>query len=1647
MTAEVLPAVLYLVYGLCLIIFLSTLGRQDMSEVYSATTKRFAQSPFRVNPDKVMQDVRGPQQVYEWATQVFIPQLYGDDVTPNKGPTSYNVTLGEYSVVMLGRVSMKRVKIGRHESKAFANAYSVQTQGKISAYSRSSHENSSDFGDAVRTFKYAEDEGFAAAGGYVEFIDFKHRDKVESLFRDLQKYQWFDLSQGTFTIEMMVYSGNAAGFLVVSFIFEHDYSGKTKVTISSSVLDLTLHDMDRTMTWVRFVLYGIIIVLFCYFVKTECEELSYGVIDKCSSVVTLLHALSLSMCLYCIIKYLTVVVSHAYLHYEFPQPEEVEIWEARGEGPAFLQAAFQDLVNLANSMENFCSVLSVKTFLVCLKCCTVMKVLVPQCGLFMATMLNVKGYLLGYIMVFGVCMSSFTLAGYYLFGYRIQEWSTMPGCLVTAIRMVMMDPNLQRLFAGDEKMAYPFFIGFHLLFLVLQQVVHSFWLFGYIQQRALIEQLPEDEKYPVLRAIGKVFTFIHDNVTCISRIKRAVEQAVLGPATGAAGSRINHDKVAAFRDRRQTQLRTRVVQYEQKQDDELQESFELLKDITFRAVPALYPEGLMQFYVESVTPGGQASDAGVQVGFRLVEIETSTQKDKERFRSREMSLDPMKTLRDLKKLPLSLRFEGQPKPYSCECVFWFIFAAVLLPFALLINRRSDSFVQYQVFDLSLGQPQWRDASLTRSMEFDRVASMSDVDDWIDAAIIGQGYSCVDMIGEHDCDIDFGPMADGRRQDWFLWRGVGFEAGLPGDVSETKRATAPFEPAAAIGLSAGYIPLLPPLKAEAEDVPLGELCATEEKCDADEKCDDWCSCKGFVRMGIHGVNFSNWMEVDGDIECSEAVHGKVHVGTGHAASQVKHCYCMTATTAAVKSTVLMNDFNIGVMPNNFVRLTFQVPCYVESTNERWKWGVLHLLDSKHGDCMDGDCKKNKMNSEDKKKSCIDRHGLPYEADGRLTGEWSGINYTFAMKNSYANQGGFSVGFGTTRQEAMAVAQILRNDQVLIKYATEAVFELVTYNPNFDLFTYAKVSFDTRPTGLLGKAIDVSTFPLRAFTMGNVNDYQGDASFNWVLFVVLWVLTVALTLMLARDLLMQKHINKAMLRPSRDFIFDFFKEEWWNVLDVTIWALTLGIIITLLSFILIDSRTTIRTGVSSWTTNFNFNLDVSLLTQDLFNNFARAAGLYDQFQVMSALVCWLIVIRLVKYLKVFISLGMIMKALGRAIIELIVVIGVAAIGFFGAVLMFFIYYGVVFSNSGTLGSTFCNLFLFIMGRFSHQDDLIQWSPYFSFFFYPLFYILFFFMLNMLLAAIVFSWRDMRRDAQELSIGAVLSTMKDSVKMAEKETESAETKPIDREFWQALSILKHIHTLDDKGKVTAKRDSDASGGRDTDDQETICESDGEASGDGFNQFESNEEGKKFVKVFRRAYMELAASLARELGDEQLVHTKSARDSQHHDGASPRDRPHGAHGPHGEEPRSEIGIIEGEVSVAIAKDLVEKLQKQMTELSHVSEEVWLDALLSALEARGIDLLQRTFLPVPCLMPKKQQEWNAFKDKQLRMQRRLDIFLQLLQQEAVKQHYVYLAGMSLEKERVLKQQSLVLTDYLETLDAQINKVSEERQDLETKRA
>lgn len=1711
--AQITPAVLYLIFTVSWLTFGFLFRLEEGAEMFQSSVQPILTTPWSVNPYKTIFQVQGPQEVYEWLTKTFVNQLYmefpvpgdrsgyctqdakclldegdtdgleqcadnlvpgdsncpgylgaqdsdcceqctsncnnftaplfgaqpvttavldlsancADDLpdwlqeldqwdrrvrTAGRPATTRNIvfcperiskvqsevntltanqgrtlTVGQYNRVLMARFSMKRVKRVEHQSQDFKNAYKLRVDSDFTdAYSYTPNaENTQRFGRDTM-YDYQVGKGFNNAGGFVSFLTFdKPKDEILREIANLKWNYWFDLNQGSFVVEMLLFNGNVDRFLYVSFTFMHDFSGQTQVTQNVQQLDLSLHEISHPLTYVRFVLYVSILLLFCIFVKTEVDDMTADYASYFSNFMLLVHCFSLVLSAVCIVQYFLIVFSYAFINFVFPMSTDVSV----------RQQDFEDLVNLANSMGSFMLIISLNICLVLCRLITLMVTVIPQSGVIFNTFGQMKYYVVAFFVVLMIMLFGSAMAGYFLFGSRLETYSTMTKAFLSTLRLLQREVAREGLLRADTRMGNIYFVVFHLFFLIVMQLLVSVLIFGYVEEKERSRVMDVGDAYPLKKVWRTMTIYLQKYTNWLVRWFVSL-QAFLFDVQGGPTARPNWEQVARLRDRRPTKPRIRNVDYGQIRDGD-GDDVDISTDVTLRAVYPWYPDGMMHYYVEDVKPEGPAQEFKVQKSaFRLVAIQRQgDEPDRTRFRSldafeRDFHKDPQELLKEAQQSrensSVTLEFEGGVQPLSKECVLLLFFIGVFFLFSTQVCRVEDSYSMTVVHQTSLVEPQWYEYNPTRIMSLQKMDAVNTIEQWVEYAILDKEYQCVTDLDPSAQDCQVSGLNDEEREGFKYWRN-GRDPMMP----------------AMNGASLAYAPMVDPLD-------------------------------------------------------------------------------MSVKVMDVEQNVRMREYNIGVMTNNHVRLTVQVACFRENPNPRWQPGYSFQLDPvfMRSNCADQPCMKRMV---DWAPMCLNFQGESRSTKG-FEGETSGIKYEYTTEGTYGDMGGFAIGLGVTKAEGKRVLEALKQDRFFRQDVSSFVFEFVTYNANFDLFAYTTVKFSLKGTGKMEHEVVTSVFPLNIFSQG-----VKASTDQWVLvcrvsFAFYIIAVFLFTAYFCWDLSIQYFITVNLSRKWYYFILDFFFEDWWNFVDLVSLILNIAVIEHAFNYMLIGGSILFtREGIKSWTLDYQFVLEATKDTVDPFRNFGRVADVYAWFSGLAGVNGLFLMLRLLKYLNGLTALRLVNTAISSAINELAVMTLVFLIMLLSFMCMFNFRYGIQYERFTVLSSAGINLFLFLNGRFD-VDDLIEATPQYFALVFTIFQVMFILITNMFLAAIVYRWKDARRDAQEVTILGALQKLKEPFALSvlsfdkSEKTESQLVK-LDATYWQDLSVLRHIAHLDESGRInlkeeTRRRRRDTAEGAskrergeegEASDSEASSEPEGAGGGGGgggasggkFN-FEKEDDKKRFLKVFKKAHMEIASQMSRSVAVPR-------RDDGAGVGALENDVPMVGDDEEEEEevePEFEddfsqaemVGIIEEpqphDKSMDIKKKMIEKLEEaehgvmQMTP----AEEIWLDALVTVLEEAGsLERLQKFFRPLPMIKPTKPQEILNFKQKKAKMECRLNMFLRWLQEEARIKHYQYLKRMAQDKEKNLKQQSLVLTDYLETLDEQIVNLEKEIKVLERKNA
>jgi hypothetical protein len=1515
---------------------------------------------------------RQSKQSREFITRKLLPQR--------------SIRINKYNKVLMARISMKRWKLVDVVSSRFKNAYGKQTYTNSLAADMSNmgFENTESFGCGDEC-TYQKNEGFRDSGGFVSYMYFDGLTKNRALNKlaFLEKHNWFDLHQGSFVLELLIFNGNVDKFLHVAFIFEHQFSGRTQVKIEASALELSLHSYERVETYVRLVLYVVILVLFVYFVKNEVDDMQADYVTYFSNFMALLNIASLVICAYCIVEYLTIVLSFDFINFTLPFDDDVKKREEQ----------FKSLVDLAQRTQAFMMPLAINLLFTFARFISLLTGLFPDSGIVFNSIHQARFQLLGFLTVFVVMIVGFTFAGFYIFGVGMVEYSSLDRAFITTLKAIMRETLFSKMYNTSPALALGFFLTFHLFFLIVKQPMLSIIIYGYCLEKKRMQGLSDSDRFPMKRFWHQLKTWIRESSGLLNRCIVSLNQILFGTNDGAS-MRINWDRVASLQDRRATRPRQRRVQYVSKQylnestaakdkddlgakdNDANTEPNDPSKDIHLVAKDPYYPRGMMQYYVDYVKPEGSADENKVRKDFRLVGIQKSRgSTDREQFREEgkfksdakgygyegntQKMLQELKVyIRDSK--AVELEFEGAVKPYSIECICLILYIIVFLFLSLSVGRGEQSYSVNTVHNRVLHGPSWYEYNPKRVADLDTLYSFEQLRNWAVKGVLESKYGCVTKINTASERSSKALCTEGltntKRSRWGLFANGWSEV----------------DAGAGSGLSLGYTPL--------EDDPKFKTSPLE-----------------------------------------------------------------------VELRVQVQDYNVGVMPNNQVRLSYQLPCYQKNPEKRFADDYpvrVHRIIQESWGCSKEPCMKQMIDSGTE---CLDEEGQARNISSIL-GRESGIQYKYDVDSSYQHLGAITMGFGVTQSEAQTVFSNLDDDKILDD-PVSTVFESVSYNGNVDLFSYTTVQIDLLATGYVSSRIFTSTVPLNAFSIGP--NLEGTQNFMRLLVFVFIVFAAIFAGNLLYDLWIQYQICNEKQRPFYMFPIDFFSDSWWNFVDVTSTVFSIMLMISWLQFETIEKEDPSLDDPSpkSWTLTkytsqtVTIGVDKNFAEHDQFYNFYLATDYYNRFTLFCALNGLFMMFRLIKYFGAIQQLRLMMKTLGSAFYELFVMTLIIVIMFVGFAFLFYTRFALKFGDKfGSFQAAFSELFLYACGRFD-VDGLFQDSPTFFFISFSIFEIFFFLLFTMYLAAIAFRWKDSRRDAQEFSLQSSLGSLMQLLQSSggPKASSSRNAKMLDMAFWKSQSVLERLNWLDhETGKIKALDEKGHLKDKATHGEKAITAFSGDNFIEGMDPDDGDHDlksdgGKKLLSIFKKAHMEIASQLCR---------------------AAPTNLDRGAGvGSMDEGPRDpdqmvdldngqpvEIGIVEEPVEESVAENIENKLAKLLQEREHPAEEIWLDALVTVLESSStLEKIQEFFLPMPMIQPEKVSEWGNFSQKKIAMERRLDLFLKWLQEETKTKHYRFLKECATAKERVLKQQSLVLTDYLEHLDGQIEHLEKQIKDLNDK--
>lgn len=1684
------PCLLSIVYMAAWVLFLLLLNLHIPGEIFSAVVDTLESTPWRTNPERLLREVHGGPEVYEWLTKVFINQMYRADpsqdmgsgfctavypclineghvssddecaantvagfrncptfmgggfdcceacagncslfevqvagariveniTTPNlaeacsdelpgwlpyltawpqdettselSSPTvplvdsnftfcperlprtpsaagvatprsGRSVRVATFNQVLMGRITMKRIKLESTVAKAFRNAYPTrQASRKVGANFVGSSDDQTSFGN-TEIFHYQKDAGFLNNGGFVWFIDFnKTETEVRNGLANLKDNHWFDQNQGSFVLEMVLYNGNYETFLYLTIVFEHMAEGRTEVYVDARPLNMSYTNSDQGFEYYfRYFLLAVMVILFFSLLRSEIDDMSSNPGQYLTNIMQLLQLASLGLSCAAIGWWVVTVYSYSYRRVGLPLPTE----EVRK------QEVLSNLVDLATNMQTFVNILAVNILLVVIRCITVVSSMSPQSNVIFLTINRAKGDLLSFVIVFMILFAGFTFSGFYLCGQSSSAFTNIITSMLTCLKMVMGEPMRAEIEDGDRTFGIAYFFGFHLFFIIIQNMLLSMICLAYYKESEMLKDPHIADKYPLKRFMRQVQNSLQAYSRKLLFCTNAFFTALFG-TSGGGGIRVNYEQVDALRDKRRAfRAPVRKVLYHPRQDD-VTEARRPDADIRLRAEEPFYRNGMMNYYVENIEKDSPAGEQGVKEEWRLKGINRQGMvgMDRRQFRSpfnykKQYNRDPRRILLiPVEHLPVTLEFEGYAAPYSIDCSLSVIFIVVLTIFLVASSRVEDSWNLTALQRYGLTRPDWTAYNPTRVRNFSTIDGMQEFNSWLNLAVRDYQYGCVGQLGQPpDCLITE-PDTMLRRDHWFLYAGAeGINLfGPEGGVG--------FEPGSARGLSLGYVP---------------------------------------------------WSEVHGG---------------------------SSTWTAPVQYLPRLQNWNGAVMSNNHIRVTMQLACFTENLNTRWQGGYPYvldpvILDNRHG-CASAECMKEMI---ERGKDCLTSDGK--RRDPRvLNGSTTGIRYMYSEDGTYNNLGGIAIGMGTTWAEFQEVYHLLQSDTLLESDSVSSiVMEYVTFNENLDLFTYVDVLLSLSPSGQVQKEFAIKVFPLNIFSMGFGMKATGQRVLNWICWGLYILCTLVATIFFFRDIHIQWRITAEERKVQGMFLYNFFAETWWNYVDFSVVVVNIVTLVLLIRYMFVGTNWDF--SFQSWvTTKFKFESIVSESTRDPFENFSRAAYFFSAYTNFAAVSVLLVFIRCIKFFVTVPQLRVVINTLTLAFKELLFMVIVLFCLLLSFAFMFNAHYGVKFDRFASWSSSFYELFIYMTGHFE-TDDLYHISPiFFTIVFMLVQFVFYFILANMFLATLVYKWQEARKDAQDSIWVSAVKCYASLPCCRHRKTKLHETAArkmtLDKDFWKTCAVLNYLGNFDETGAISVSRDKDKKAkhgkhGEDAEDHAAI------ENGHAFAALQ----GRSLEKIVKRAHMEIASAKCRAVrpadpggGVGPMLDERSEAAPPGDDDGEHKTSMNAGGG------NNFMGILDMEVDPSTSEKIRLNLEERFKHQEQHAGELWLDALVTVLEEfKAFDRLQAFFLPPKMIRPRTHIELNNFDTKKQKMEHRLDIFLHLIMAETYAKHYEYLKECAKIKEKVLKQQSLVLADYLDKLDSRIKELQAEIKVLE----
>ena len=246
-----------------------------------------------------------------------------------------------------------------------------------------------------------------------------------------------------------------------------------------------MHELSSPKTWFLFLEYIIVVSFWCYFCKAEVDDLSSNPALYFTNPMSIMQFISLSLCLYCMVSYASIVLSHFFLNFTLPfSPVPMDRY-----------IEYTKLSDLSMQFSSFMTNISINTCLIFIRCISLTTGLVPQTGIVFNTIDQVRNRVFAFCFMFMIMLFAFSMAAFFLFGPMAAPFSELAKSFINMIKMIMTEANLEVLQRSSNfYVGTGFFMVFHIFFLIVQQIMLAILIHGYQKERRRINNLADSER-------------------------------------------------------------------------------------------------------------------------------------------------------------------------------------------------------------------------------------------------------------------------------------------------------------------------------------------------------------------------------------------------------------------------------------------------------------------------------------------------------------------------------------------------------------------------------------------------------------------------------------------------------------------------------------------------------------------------------------------------------------------------------------------------------------------------------------------------------------------------------------------------------------------------------------------------------------------------------------------------------------------------------------------------------------------------------------------------------------------------------------------------------------------------------------------------